>query len=88
MNRHFSDALYYFRRASGHLATGLKEELAPAEDRVRARLGFEKPPEPTRIEKIQAELLELEKRAEGESKRAIHEARERLRQYREPAPAE
>jgi hypothetical protein len=32
--------------------------------------------------------MELEQRAEGESKRAIHDARQRLRQYRESAPAE
>ena len=88
MNRHFSDAWYYLRRAGEHAATGLKEELAPVEDRIRERFGLERPPEPSRLEMIQAELLELEQRAEGEGKRAIHDARERLRQYRESAPAE
>ncbi len=41
MNRHFSDARYYFGRAASHLTIGLREELSPVVGRVRSRLGYE-----------------------------------------------
>ena len=82
MNRHFEDALYYLRRAGKHAKTGLREELEPVEERLREATGREKPPEPSRLDRIQAELRDVEKRAEGESKKAIREARERVRRYR------
>jgi hypothetical protein len=88
MNKHFEDARYYLGRAVEHAAEGLKEELEPAEDRVRELVGREKAPEPSRVEKIQSDLTALEKRAEGQSKQAIADAREQLRKYREGEDAE
>jgi hypothetical protein len=88
MNRHFKDALYYLRRAGEHAKVGMSEELDPVEERLRELTGREKEPAPGRLEKIQAELREIEKRAEGESKRAVREARERLRRYRGEEEAE
>ena len=82
MNRHFKDALYYLRRAGEHAKTGLREELEPVEERVREFTGREKPPEPSRLDRVQAELRDIEKRAEGESKKAVRETRERLNRYR------
>jgi archaellum component FlaC len=83
MNKHFQDARYYLGRAADHAAEGLKEELEPLEERVREFVGRQKAPEPSRVEKIQSDLSALERRAEGQSKQAIADAREQLRKYRE-----
>jgi hypothetical protein len=82
MNKHFEDARYYLGRAVEHAAEGLREELGPVEERVRELVGAEREPEPTRVERIQSELRELETRATGKSKEAIHSARQQLAQYR------
>lgn len=84
MSKHFEDARYYLGRAVEHAKAGMKEELEAAEEKVRTLTGFEadEEPEPSRLEKLQAELKELEGRAEGEAKEAIASARERLQAYR------
>jgi len=82
MNKHFEDAQYYLGRALETAAKGLREELEPVETRFREMTGREKPPEPSRVDRIQADLKELEDRAEGEAKKAISEARSRLTEYR------
>jgi hypothetical protein len=82
MNRHFEDARYYLGRAARAAAAGVREELAPVERRAREVTGREREPEPSRLEKLQGELSELEAKAEGEAKRAITEARERVEAYR------
>lgn len=78
MNRHFSDAWYYQKRAASHLRSGLAEELAPVEDRVRRAAGRERSPEPKRLEKVQREL----RRAEGKGKHALRGAKGRIDGYR------
>jgi hypothetical protein len=83
MNKHFEDARYYLGRAAEHAAEGLREELAPVEERFRKLTGNESEPEPSRLDRIQDELKTLEERASGESKKAISNARERIQQYRE-----
>jgi hypothetical protein len=85
MNKHFEDARYYIGRASEHAKEGVLEELEPVETRFRKLTGDDEEPEPSRIEKIQNELKELETRAEGDAKKAIGDARERLRKYRDGA---
>lgn len=84
MSKHFEDARYYLGRAAEHAKAGMKEELETAEERVRELAGLEEEevPEPSRIEKLQAELQELEERAEGEAKEAVTNARKRLQAYR------
>jgi molecular chaperone GrpE (heat shock protein) len=82
MNKHFEDALYYIGRAGEHAKEGVMEELEPLEARVQELTGEEPEPEPSRLDKLQADLQELESRAEGEAKAAIGDARERLRRYR------
>ena len=82
MNKHFEDARYYLGRASEHAKEGVVEELQPVEERFRKLTGNEEEPEPSRLEKVQQELKELESRAEGESKKAIADARTRIRKYR------
>lgn len=81
MNRHFTDARYYQRRALEHFAKGVAEELSPVEERVRELTGREAEPVPTRVEAVRAELGRLEERAEGEAREAIREARDQLRSY-------
>jgi hypothetical protein len=82
MNKHFQDARYYLGRATEHAKEGLKEELEPLEERFRELTGRETEPEPSRLERVQNDLKEMESRAEGESKRAIRNARERIKAYR------
>ncbi|MFC7202436.1 hypothetical protein ACFQJC_02840 [Haloferax namakaokahaiae] len=57
MNRHFSDARYYFGRGFDHLYAGLKEETAPLRRRVMRAMGWEtedEAPEPqTRRERVE-----------------------------------
>jgi len=88
MNKHFEDALYYIGRASEHAKEGVMEELGPLEERFRELTGNEEEPEPSRLQKLQDELQELEARAEGEAKTAIADARERIRRYRGDSSAE
>ncbi|XVH31969.1 DUF7553 family protein [Haloferacaceae archaeon DSL9] len=82
MNKHFQDAGYYLRRASKHARDGLREELEPLEQRLREYTGREQEPEPSRIERLQADLMALEQKAEGEARNAIGKARTKLDDYR------
>lgn len=88
MNKHFEDARYYLSRAGEHAKEGVMEELDPLEDRFRELTGKEEEPEPSRLEKLQGDLKELETRAEGEAKTAIADARERIQRYRSGDSAE
>ncbi len=82
MNRHFEDARYYLKRAGEHATEGLRMELAPVEERLRDLTGTEQEPDPSRLDRLRDELTALEARAEGEAKRAIADARERIGDYR------
>jgi hypothetical protein len=84
MNRHFEDAWYYLRRAGEHLAVGLREEAAPFERRVRRAVRRERKvePEPTGRERLETELRSVPGRAERGGKKAIREARGRVKRYR------
>jgi len=83
MASHFEDARYYMGRAVDHAKAGIMEEVEPLEERVRELTGTEKEPEPSRLEKLQSDLRELEQRAEGEAREAVQNARERVAAYRE-----
>lgn len=78
MNRHFEDARYYLKRAGQTAKRGIAQELEPVEKRVRELTGREEEPEPGRLEEIRADLRDIERRAEGEAREAIANARERL----------
>ncbi|TKX83938.1 hypothetical protein EXE43_21600 [Halorubrum sp. SS5] len=84
MSKHFEDARYYLGRAAEHAKAGVKEELAPVEERVKELVGREDDvePEPSRLDKLQADLKELEERAEGEAREAVASARKRVAEYR------
>ena len=83
MNKHFEDTRYYLKRATETATRGVKEELEPVEERFREMTGREKEPEPGRVERIRADIEELQGKAEGEAKEALAEARAKLKQYRE-----
>ncbi|EMA58739.1 DUF7553 family protein [Halorubrum lipolyticum] len=84
MSKHFEDARYYLGRAAEHAKAGVKEELAPIEARVKDLVGIDddEEPEPSRLDRLQADLKDLEERAEGEAREAVASARERVADYR------
>ncbi|WP_410766734.1 hypothetical protein [Haloferax sp. DFSO60] len=57
MNRHFSDARYYFGRGFDHLYAGLKEETAPLRHRLMRAIGQE-PEEPEEMPQTRRERVE------------------------------
>ena len=83
MSKHFEDARYYLGRAAEHAKAGVKEELEPLEARVKSLVGVdEEEPDPSRLDRIQADLKALEERAEGEAREAVASARGRVAEYR------
>ena len=84
MSKHFEDARYYLGRAAEHAKAGVKEELEPVEVRVKDLVGIgeDEEPEPSRLDRLQADLKQLEERAEGEAREAVASARERVAEYR------
>ncbi|MFC7046465.1 hypothetical protein ACFQH6_14570 [Halobacteriaceae archaeon GCM10025711] len=82
MNKHFEDARYYLSRALDTAKAGVREELEPLEERFREMTGREEEPEPGRLDKLQEELKTLESRAEGDARKAISDARQRITDYR------
>jgi hypothetical protein len=83
MNKHFEDTRYYVKRAGETAKKGIAEELEPIEERVKNLTGKEAEPEPGRLEELRADLKDIQKRAEGEAKEAIGEARAKLETVRE-----
>ncbi|MFB6301165.1 MAG: hypothetical protein ABEH65_12990 [Halobacteriales archaeon] len=84
MNKHFEDTRYYLKRAGEEAKRGVKEELEPIEERVRDLTDKEdEDSDIGRFDNVREDLKELEKKAEGEAREAIEEARERLKAYRE-----
>ncbi|MFC6864562.1 hypothetical protein ACFQGE_13980 [Halomicroarcula sp. GCM10025817] len=82
MNKHFEDARYYLKRAGETAKKGVETELEPIEERFRELTGKEEEPEPGRLEKVKADLQELQEKAEGEAETAIADARARIDDYR------
>jgi len=87
MNKHFEDTKYYVKRAGETAKKGLSEELEPLQERIQNLRDEEEKPEPGRVEKLRADIKEVQERAEGEAKEALGEARERLDKVRKK-PAE
>jgi len=82
MNRHFQDTRYYLKRTVETAAKGLKTELAPAERRLRTLVGSEPEPEPKRLDTVRGELKGFQRKASGEAKVVVDDARGKLRRYR------
>ncbi|MFC7079781.1 DUF7553 family protein [Halorussus caseinilyticus] len=76
MNKHFEDAWYYARRAGKHLGRGVREELEPAERRVRKATGRERE-ELNRAQRWRAELKRTEDEAADRARRAVRKVRRR-----------
>lgn len=81
MNEHFEDARHHVERAAKNVREGLEREVEELEERARTLLGTEEP-EPGKLEKLQQDLRDLEKKAEGETRDALKAARERIDDYR------
>jgi hypothetical protein len=89
MNKHFEDAKYYLKRAGETAKAGVSEELAPLRERVDELIDREEEaPEPGRFDEVREELKTLQKKAEGETREAISDARERIEDYRSERSAE
>ncbi len=83
MNKHFEDAKYYMKRAGKTAKEGVSEELEPLRERVNTLIDREEAePEPGRFDQVREELNELQQKAEGETREAIANARERIDNYR------
>ncbi len=83
MNKHFEDAKYYMKRAGETAKAGVSEELEPVRERVNTLIDREEEePEPGRFDQVREELKELQEKAEGETREAIENARERIDNYR------
>ena len=83
MNKHFEDAKYYMKRAGETAKAGVSEELEPVRERVNTLIDREEEaPEPGRFDQVREELKELQQKAEGETREAIENARERIDSYR------
>lgn len=83
MNKHFEDARYYMKRAGETAKAGVAEELEPVRERFQNLVGQDEEPEQGRLEEIRQDLKELAETAEGETKEAIQNAREKIDTYRE-----
>ena len=83
MNKYFEDAKYYLKRAGETAKAGISEELEPLKERVDDLVDREEAdPEPGRFDEVRADLEALQERAEGETREAIADARERIDAYR------
>jgi uncharacterized protein YjbJ (UPF0337 family) len=83
MNKHFEDAKYYLKRAGETAKAGVSEELEPLRDRVDDLIDREQEdPEPGRFDEVRGELKQLQAKAEGETREAIEDARDRIERYR------
>ncbi|MDR9381116.1 MAG: hypothetical protein RI560_05505 [Natronomonas sp.] len=83
MNKHFQDAKYYLKRAGETAKAGVSEELEPIRERVDELVDREEEePEPGRFDEVRQDLKELQAKAEGETREAIADARQRIDSYR------
>lgn len=78
MSKHFHDSRYYLRRAAAHARLGATEHLERLADRIRARLGREREPEPGRVDRVREDVTDLERRAELRVREAVRSARARV----------
>lgn len=83
MNKHFEDARYYMKRAGETAKAGVAEELEPVRERFQNLTGGDEEPEAGRLEEVREDLAELAETAEGETREAIQNAREKIATYRE-----
>ncbi|MFP4626000.1 MAG: DUF7553 family protein [Natronomonas sp.] len=88
MNKHFEDARYYLKRAGETAKAGIKTELEPIQEKVEELTSGDEEPEPGRFDSVREDLRELGERAEGETREAIENAREKINDYRSEKSAE
>ena len=83
MNKHFEDTRYYLKRAGETAKAGVSKEIEPLRERINGLIDREEEtPEPGRFDEIREELKELQQKAEGETRDALANARDRIDSYR------
>lgn len=83
MNKNFEDAKYYLKRAGETAKAGISEELELLQARINELIDREEEEAaPGRFDEVRGELKELQEKAEGETREAIANARERIDNYR------
>ncbi len=78
MNKHYSDAWYYIKRAGEELLSGLSESSTTMEMRARDRLGMEQQSDETQTDRLKEELETIRAQTELESERLFSHAREQI----------
>ncbi|KAB1193477.1 hypothetical protein GJR96_08480 [Haloferax sp. MBLA0076] len=79
MNRHFTDARYYFRRGFEHLYAGIDEETEPLRHQLMERFGREPEAEEEVGPQTRRERVEYEaRRAATRSREAAGKVRRRV----------
>ncbi|WP_416840644.1 hypothetical protein [Haloferax sp. DFSO52] len=79
MNRHFTDARYYFRKGFEHLYAGIDEETEPYRERLMERLNREMEPEEEAVPQTRRERVEYGAReAATRSRMAAGKVRRRV----------
>lgn len=81
MNRHFQDTLYYLKRAGRTAKEGVSAEVDPMARKLRSLTGSEEEPEPTRPERVKAELNGVRERVASEASEAVSGVREAVGNY-------
>jgi len=79
MNKHFHDSLYYLRRAATHTRLGAAAYRARLANWVRTRLGRESDHDPSRIDRVRADVHTLEHRAETRARTTVKDVRDRVK---------
>jgi len=74
MNRHFTDAAYYVRRAAEEAATGVRTELRPVEDRARSLTGREAETGPSTPDRVRQRATTVER----EARQTVRRVRQRI----------
>jgi hypothetical protein len=74
MNRHFTDAAYYARRAAEEAATGVREEFEPLATRAREVVGREPATDPSTPERVRQRAGDVE----AEARQRVRRVRQRI----------
>jgi predicted nucleic acid-binding Zn-ribbon protein len=77
MNKHFQDTRYYLKRAGETATKGIGEEVEPVRNRLESITGGAEP-EPSRLERLRADLASVRERVAAEANAARRSVRKRL----------
>lgn len=81
MNREFTDARYYLRRAGEHTIAGLRTEAGRLRDAVSERFG-EEPEERSRVDRVRDGVIRARRRVGLRARRTAGNVRTRIETIR------